>query len=174
MSPGSARVAARRTAVTEEWRCLDGITLRQDATGTWASGVPIAVETVLPDVIELRDPTRFLLHGRIADMVNVAGKRTSLVHLNYHLNAIDGVRDGAFALSDEAETGAVGRLVAFVVSPGRSAEFILGELRRRIDAAFLPRPICLVPALPRNALGKLPHGEIQRLIADARKGQGLG
>jgi acyl-coenzyme A synthetase/AMP-(fatty) acid ligase len=178
----AGQIAARRTAVTEEWRCLDGVTLRQDEAGTWASGVPIAVETILPDVIELRDPTRFLLHGRIADMVNVAGKRTSLVHLNYHLNAIDGVRDGAFALSDETETNAISRLTAFVVAPERSAEFILAELRRRIDPAFLPRPICLVPVLPRNALGKLPHNEIQRLIADARKGprkgprkgQGLG
>ncbi len=60
----AGQVAARRTAVTEEWRCLDGISLRQDAAGTWASGVPIATETVLPDVIELRDPTHFLLHGR--------------------------------------------------------------------------------------------------------------
>jgi acyl-CoA synthetase (AMP-forming)/AMP-acid ligase II len=164
----AGQIAARRTARTEEWRCLDGIALRQDATGTWASGVPIAVETLLPDMIELRDPTRFLLHGRIADMVNVAGKRTSLVHLNYHLNAIDGVVDGAFALCDEAETEAVSRLAAFVVAPGRNAEFILAELRRRIDSAFLPRPVCLVPALPRNALGKLPREEVLRLIADAR------
>jgi acyl-CoA synthetase (AMP-forming)/AMP-acid ligase II len=166
----AGQIAARRTAVTEEWRCLDGIALRHDAAGTWASGVPIATETLLPDVIELRDPTRFLLHGRIADLVDVAGKRTSLAHLNYHLNAIDGVRDGAFAISDAAEPGAVSRLVAFVVGPGLTAEFILGELRRRIDVAFLPRPVCLVPELPRNALGKLPHQEIQRLIAEARQG----
>jgi acyl-coenzyme A synthetase/AMP-(fatty) acid ligase len=162
----AGQIAARRTAVTEEWRCLDGIVLRQDEAGTWASGVPIAVETVLPDVIELRDPTRFLLHGRIADMVNVAGKRTSLVHLNYHLNAIDGVEDGAFVMPDDSD--GVGRLAAFVVAPGRGADYILSELRRRIDMAFLPRPICLVPALPRNALGKLPRDDIQRLIAQAR------
>jgi acyl-coenzyme A synthetase/AMP-(fatty) acid ligase len=168
----AGQIAARRTAVTEEWQCLDGITLRQDDTGTWASGEPIAVETLLPDVIELLDPTRFRLHGRIADMVNVAGKRTSLVHLNYHRNAIDGVRDGTFVLADEAENEGVARLTAFVVAPGRTAEFILSELRRRIDAAFLPRPVCLVPDLPRNALGKLPRQEIQRMIADARKGQG--
>jgi acyl-coenzyme A synthetase/AMP-(fatty) acid ligase len=165
----AGQIAARRTAVTEEWQCLDGIVLRQDATGTWASGVPIAVETVLPDVIELRDETKFTLHGRIADMVNVAGKRTSLVHLNYHLNAIDGVRDGAFVMSDVTDGDAVSRLAAFVVAPGCAADTILAELRRRIDAAFLPRPLCLVPALPRNALGKLPHHEIQRLIADARQ-----
>lgn len=164
----AGQVAARRTAVTEEWRCLDGITLRQDAAGTWASGAPIAVETLLPDVIELRDPERFLLHGRIADLVDVAGKRTSLAHLNYHLNAIEGVQDGAFAIS-EAEGPGVSRLAAFVVAPGRSADYILAELRRRIDVAFLPRPLCLVPALPRNALGKLPHDEIQRLIAESRK-----
>ena len=96
----AGQIAARRTALTEEWRCLDGITLRQDDAGTWASGAPIAVETLLPDVIELHDPERFLLHGRIADLVNVAGKRTSLAHLNYHLNAIDGVQDGAFAIAD--------------------------------------------------------------------------
>jgi acyl-coenzyme A synthetase/AMP-(fatty) acid ligase len=164
----AGQIAARRTAVTEEWRCLDGIVLRQHDSGTWASGVPIAVETVLPDVIELRDETHFLLHGRIADMVNVAGKRTSLVHLNYHLNAIDGVRDGAFVMPDEAQTDGVNRLAAFVVAPGRDADFILAELRRRIDPAFLPRPICLIPALPRNPLGKLPHDEVQRLIANVR------
>ncbi len=165
----AGQIAARRTALTEEWHCLDGIALRQDAAGTWASGPPIAVETRLPDVIELRDPTRFLLHGRIADMVNVAGKRTSLVHLNYHLNAIDGVRDGAFVMAADSAEAAVTRLAALVVAPGRTADFILAELRRRIDAAFLPRPIRLVRELPRNALGKLPHDEIQRLIADARR-----
>jgi acyl-CoA synthetase (AMP-forming)/AMP-acid ligase II len=165
----AGQIAARRTALTEEWRCLDGITLRHDDVGTWASGAPIAVETLLPDVIELRDPERFLLHGRIADLVDVAGKRTSLAHLNYHLNAIDGVQDGAFAIADGTAQAAVDRLTAFVVAPGRSADYILAELRRRIDVAFLPRPLCLVPALPRNALGKLPHEEIQRLIAEARK-----
>lgn len=165
----AGQIAARRTAVTEEWRCLDGITLRHDAAGIWASGAPIAVETLLPDVIELRDPERFLLHGRIADLVDVAGKRTSLAHLNYHLNAIDGVQDGAFAIADSAEQTTVSRLAAFVVAPGRSAGDILAELRRRIDVAFLPRPLCLVPELPRNALGKLPFDEIQRLIATARR-----
>ena len=33
----------------------------------------------------------------------------------------------------------------------------MNALRQRIDAAFLPRPLCLVDALPRNATGKLPR-----------------
>jgi acyl-coenzyme A synthetase/AMP-(fatty) acid ligase len=163
----AGQIAARRTAVTEEWRCLDGIALRQDDAGTWASGLPIAVETLLSDAIELRDAERFLLQGRIADLVNIAGKRASLAHLNHHLNAIEGVLDGAFfATDDDDDDDTVSRLVAFAVAPGLSAEAILAALRRRIDAAFLPRPLHLVAALPRNALGKLPREEIARLLLE--------
>ena len=163
----AGQIAARRTSATDEWRCLDGIVLRQDEAGTWASGLPIAVETLLSDVIELRDPERFLLKGRIADLVNVAGKRSSLAHLNYHLGAIDGVVDGAFLASEDTEA-AVGRLMAFAVAPGLQADDILAALRQRIEAAFLPRPLVLVDALPRNTLGKLPREEIARLLAQWR------
>ncbi|MGQ0810317.1 MAG: AMP-binding enzyme, partial [Nitrospiraceae bacterium] len=48
-----------------------------------------------------------------------------------------------------------GRLTAFVVAPGMSAAAILAKLRQRIDPAFLPRPLYLVEALPRNETGKL-------------------
>jgi acyl-coenzyme A synthetase/AMP-(fatty) acid ligase len=162
----AGQVAARRTAAGAEWRCLDGIALREDEAGIWASGAPVPVETRLQDIIELRGPERFLLHGREADMVNIAGKRTSLAHLNYHLNAIEGVRDGAF-LATEAEAGGVGRLVAFAVAPATTAREILAALRGRIDPAFLPRPLHLVETLPRNALGKLPREAVMRLLAEA-------
>ena len=111
----AGQIAVRRTALTEEWRCLDGIVLRQDAAGTWASGVPIAEETLLSDAIVLRDAERFLLRGRIADLVNIAGKRASLANLNHHLNAIDGVLDGVFVAPDDEDGDAVHRLIAFAV-----------------------------------------------------------
>jgi acyl-coenzyme A synthetase/AMP-(fatty) acid ligase len=161
----AGQIAARRTALTEEWHCLDGITLRQDDAGTWASGAPIAVETLLSDDIELHSTERFLLRGRIADLVNIAGKRASLAHLNHHLNAIDGVLDGVFVATDD-DRDTVSRLVAFAVAPGLSADAILAAMRQRIDAAFLPRPLHLVPSLPRNTLGKLPREEIMRMLAE--------
>jgi acyl-coenzyme A synthetase/AMP-(fatty) acid ligase len=169
----AGQIAARRTANGEAWRCLDGIALRQDAAGTWASGVPIAEETLLADDIELLDGERFLLRGRTADMVNIAGKRTSLLHLNHHLNAIEGVLDGAFVAFDD-ETDAAHRLIAFAVAPGLGADAILAALRRRIDATFLPRPLHLVDALPRNALGKLPREAVLRLLAESRGRMGRG
>ena len=163
----AGQIAARRTALTEAWHCLDGIALRQDAAGTWASGIPIAVETLLSDVIELHDSERFLLRGRIADLVNVAGKRTSLAYLNHHLTAIEGVLDGAFVATDDDDKD-IERVMAFAVAPGLRVADILAALRQRIDPAFLPRPLLLVAALPRNALGKLPREAVLRLIAEGK------
>jgi acyl-coenzyme A synthetase/AMP-(fatty) acid ligase len=162
----AGQIAVRRTSATNEWRCMTGIALREDERGVWAGGTSIEAEALLNDVIELHGPDRFLLHGRIADLVNIAGKRTSLAHLNYHLNSIEGVRDGVFVMPDEAGES-VTRLMAFVVAPGVAAETILAALRQRVDAAFLPRPLSLVDVLARNAVGKLPRDEILRLIAKA-------
>jgi acyl-coenzyme A synthetase/AMP-(fatty) acid ligase len=162
----AGQIAVRRTVATNEWRCMTGIALREDERGIWAGGAPIETEALLNDVIELHGPDRFLLHGRTADLVNIAGKRTSLAHLNYHLNSIEGVRDGVFVMPDEVGEG-VTRLMAFVVAPGVAPERIVAALRQRVDAAFLPRPLSLVDVLPRNAVGKLPREEILRLIAKA-------
>jgi len=116
-------------------------------------------------VIELRGRTRFLLHGRTAELVNIAGKRTSLASLNYHLNSITDVRDGVFFMPEQ-EDGAVTRLTAFVVAPGLTSEKVMNALRQRIDAAFLPRPLYLVESLPRNDTGKLPRQALSQLLTE--------
>ena len=165
----SGGIAARRTIETVEWRAMRDVALRTDGTGTWVRGGHVETEVLLADVIELRGHGKFLLHGRTADLVNIAGKRTSLAHLNYHLNSIEGVRDGAFVVpEDKGES--ISRLTAFVVAPGHTSESLMSALRQRIDAAFLPRPLCLVDALPRNATGKLPRQALAELeSALARK-----
>ena len=66
------------------------------------------------------------------------------------------MRDGVFVVPEQGD-GAVTRLMAFVVAPGMTREALMNALRERIDAAFLPRPLRLVDALPRNATGKLPR-----------------
>jgi acyl-coenzyme A synthetase/AMP-(fatty) acid ligase len=162
----AGQIASRRTVETDEWRALRGLTLRADERGTWVRGGHVEQEVLLGDVIELRGRERFLLHGRSADLVNIAGKRTSLAHLNYHLNSIEGVRDGAFVMPGE-EGGGVPRLMAFVVAPGVERAAIMDALRRRIDPAFMPRPLCLVEALPRNATGKLPRQALDELARKA-------
>ncbi len=162
----AGQVASRRTVETAEWRALPGVQLRQDERGTWVTGGHIETEVLLQDVIELRDASgdgRFLLHGRTQDMVNIAGKRTSLASLNYHLNCINGVDDGVFVMPEDAE-GMVTRLKAFAVAPGLTSETVMTALRQRIDAVFLPRPLCLVESLPRNDTGKLPLQALHHLL----------
>lgn len=159
----AGQIATRRPARCQEWRTLPGVSLYADEKGTWAKGGHVEREVLLADVIELGDRNTFVLHGRTADLVNIAGKRTSLAHLNFHLNSIEGVRDGAFVMPEE-DAGGVTRLMAFVVAPGLTSETILSALRRRIDPAFLPRPLCFVEALPRNETGKLQRGAVDELV----------
>jgi acyl-coenzyme A synthetase/AMP-(fatty) acid ligase len=136
---------------------------------TWARGGHIEQPTRMWDVLESTGEGRFLLHGRVTDLVNIAGKRSSLAYLNHQLNSIPGVEDGAF-FHAEAPGGApagVARVGACVVAPGLGAERLLAALRDRIDPAFLPRPLLFVARLPRNATGKLPQ-EALRSLASAQ------
>ena len=97
-------------------------------------------------------------------MVNIAGKRASLVELNRHLNALPGVEDGVIFIPDpEAK-----RLAALVVAPGLKRSDILRGLSDNIDPAFLPRQLRLVPALPRQETGKLPRKAVLELFASCR------
>jgi acyl-coenzyme A synthetase/AMP-(fatty) acid ligase len=106
-----------------------------------------------------------LLHGRQADLVNIAGKRTSLAYLNFQVGEIEGVRDVAFFLPDDDENG-ITRLTAFVVAPDVSQVALMADMRQRLDAVFMPRPLIRLDVLPRNALGKLPRSLLQALYEE--------
>jgi acyl-coenzyme A synthetase/AMP-(fatty) acid ligase len=159
----AGQVATRRTTVAPEWRTFAGLVLSGDGEQASVSGGHVPEPTRLADVLEVLEPTRFRLLGRSNDLVNVAGKRSSLTHLNHHLNSIEGVRDGAFWLPPDSGEAVV-RLVAVVVAPELSRESLLAALRERVDAAFLPRPILWVESLPRDPTGKLPAGRLTELV----------
>jgi len=150
---------------------LPNINLTQRDEQTWAEGGHIECATVLNDVIELTDTAHFLLHGRTQDLINIAGKRSSLVNLNYHLNSIKGVIDGAFFMPDELSHDHVTRLSACVVAPNLTASNLLAALRSKIDPVFLPRPLLFVESLPRNATGKLPREALKKLFSTTHNAQ---
>ncbi len=161
----AGQVASRRTTDGPEWQVYDGLVLSNDGAHTLVQGGHVPEPTPLADVLDVVDAQTFRLLGRSNDLINVAGKRSSLSHLNHHLNSVEGVQDGAFWLPAQDEpglghSGSVARLVAFVVAPDVPAallhEQVLRALRERLDAAFLPRRIVAVPVLPREPTGKLP------------------
>jgi acyl-coenzyme A synthetase/AMP-(fatty) acid ligase len=165
----TGQLASRRTAAGPEWHTLAEVRLRREGQTLWAEGGHIDSPTGLTDVIDLTGDglvsNTFLLHGRHADQVNIAGKRTSLAYLNQQLNAIPGVRDGVFLLPREDRPDSIHRLTALVVAPDLTPAALTQALRERIDPAFLPRPLLFVEALPRNATGKLPSQVTQDLLA---------
>jgi len=175
----TGQLASRRTSAGASWQTFPGVRLWREGEAIWAEGGHIETPTRLNDDIELvgvemasavnsSAVTTLLLHGRHADLVNIAGKRTSLGYLNHQLNAIPGVRDGVFLPPPEDQTDApesVHRLLALVVAPELTPAALLQALRERIDPVFLPRPLLFVDALPRNATGKLPSQATQAFLA---------
>ncbi len=98
--------------------------------------------------------------------MNIAGKRASLGDLNARLLSIPGVRDGVIFMP-EAPAGASSlRTAAMVVAPGMTRAQLLDALRELIDPAFLPRPLVLVDALPRNETSKLPRAAVLQHFAE--------
>jgi len=172
-STESSQLATRRTTDGPVWRLMTGVALAQTAGDslTWAHGGHVEGRVPLADLIRCEPDGRFELLGRHADMVNLAGKRTSLAYLNHQLTAIDGVLDGAFFLPHDDEVDRVGRLSAFVVAPGRTREAIMAALRERLDAVFLPRPLVLLDSLPRNSAGKLPRSALEQLYGQHVSGK---
>lgn len=179
-------LATRRTLDGAAWTLLDGVVLRphpptaaaadaacdaadmRDAAAPPSQFIGEGGHVVLPgpiaDHLRPLDGRRFLLEGRLSDVVNVGGRRASVAALSLTLQQLPGVRDGVFAMP-EAVAGREARLLALAVAPGMTRAQVLAALRSRIDAVFLPRPLLLVDALPRNAQGKLPRDEVLALAA---------
>ena len=163
-STETGQIATRRPTQTAEWQLLPGIKLIVEGDSVRACGGHIETLIAMSDMIEPITDEHFLLHGRIADLVNIAGKRHSLASLNHLLTTIPGVLDGAFYMPDEANHDHITRLAACVVAPGLDASHLLAALRKHIDPVFLPRPLLFVDALPRNSTGKLPSATLQALF----------
>lgn len=165
----AGQVATRRTTAGPAWRVYDGLALSGNGDAVVVDGGHVPQPTALADVFEVIDGQTFQLLGRSNDLINVGGKRSSLGHLNFHLNSIDGVLDGAFWMPPEplaaaGEVDRVTRPVAFVVAASSVAvadlpEAVITALRRRLDPVFVPRQVIVVPALPREpGTAKLPVG----------------
>nr|UXE46148.1 hypothetical protein Hi04_10k_c5801_00006 [uncultured bacterium] len=149
-------IASRHTIDGDPWKLYEGMSIVVDGGRGTVSGPQLPEPVRLADVIDGLGGDRFVLRGRAADMINIAGKRASLGDLNYRLQQIDGVVDGVIFQPD-GENGPVERLAALVVAPTLTREQLLGALRQAVDPVFLPRPLYLVQALPRNETSKLPR-----------------
>lgn len=159
-------VATRRTVDGPVWTTMRDVRIEVRGGEFHAYGGHVQPGPLADRLRPITDST-FELEGRAGDVVNIGGKRASLEGLNRMLLSIDGVIDGAiFEPPPVAGSTREQRLIALVVAPAITRAELLAALRAQIDAAFLPRPLLRVDALPRNAQGKLPRAE---LLAVAEK-----
>jgi acyl-coenzyme A synthetase/AMP-(fatty) acid ligase len=157
------QIATRRPSQRTEWEALDGFTLASGPDATLVSDAALHSPQPLNDVVELLDATHFRLIDRGTHLINIFGKRSSLSFLNQLLLQVPGGQDGVFYLPESERDDL--RPAAFVVAPGCSADAIVAALRPHVDPVFLPRPLVLVDALPRDANGKVLARTLQLLAA---------
>ena len=173
-STETSQLAVRRPLDGPAWRLFPGVRLEQQGETTFASGGHVEGRVPMSDVIERVGEEGFILHGRKTDMVNIAGRRSSLAYLNHQLAQVPGIEDGAFFLPKPVEVPGghaplvpeVERLCLVVQAPGMSTRAILDGLRPYVEAVFLPRPLIQVEHMPRNETGKLPQQALQALYAE--------
>jgi acyl-coenzyme A synthetase/AMP-(fatty) acid ligase len=159
----AGQIAARTTTDGEKWTLFPGVRLINNGDVVIAQDGHVGSPRQLNDVIDLVGDDQFILYGRTSDLIDVAGKRTSLAHLNFQLNAIEGISDGLFFLPDGGSgQQAVQRLAAYVVTELNAAQ-VLAQLRLRIDPVFLPRPLKIVPMIERNATGKVTQDLFRKI-----------
>jgi len=161
----SGMLATRNTASETLWRLSDVFHLEPREDGVEVQGRHLPGNFILPDVIKRVGERHFEWLGRHQDMINIAGKRGSLSDLNQRLTSITGVLDGIVFLPEHDSA----RLAAMVVAPDLSPADIIEALRPQVEPVFLPRPICMIPALPRQETGKLAKKDVLKLFAETRK-----
>ncbi|NVK56208.1 MAG: acyl-CoA synthetase [Alteromonadaceae bacterium] len=161
-------MAVRQTAVENSWLKFSGIHFSRQANTTTATAEHLPEATELQDVIQLQQDNRFVLAGRASDLVKIAGKRGSLFTINQTLLRYKGLEDGIVFYPQGANQ--VTRLVAIVaLKDGVQKTDLLAFLKQHLDSAFVPRPVYVVDALPRETNGKLLRKSIDALHATLRK-----
>ena len=176
-STETSQLGVRRPLDGPAWRLFPGVRLEQEGDTTFASGGHVEGRVPMSDLIELVGEEGFILHGRKTDMVNIAGRRSSLAYLNHQLAQVPGIQDGAFFLPQPVDLPGshapmvpeVERLCLVVQAPGMTGRQILDGLRPYVEAVFLPRPLIQVERMPRNETGKLPQQALQALYAEHQR-----
>ncbi len=164
----AGQVATRHTTASPTWTTYGELRIQPqtDAQGDesfWVQGGHVFEATQLADVLELDDARQFRLFGRRGDLIHVAGRRSSLAHLNHHLNSIEGVEDGAFWMPEDDPDGGIVRPVVFVVAPTLTRAQLIAALQARLDSVFVPRRVLMLDAIPHEGTGKITVATLQGL-----------
>ena len=153
-------IATRTPSQKNEWHLLSGITISySEPYEVQAKHLPHA--EAFHDKIIMSSPQYFRLLGRSDDIIDIAGKRTSLSGLNQQVLAIEGVIDAVVFIPE-------GRLrLAALVKSSLSQHQLKLALSKVIDDIFIPRPLLLVSHIERGPTGKISKASLMEQFLNA-------
>jgi acyl-coenzyme A synthetase/AMP-(fatty) acid ligase len=162
-STETGQIAYRRTTQSNDWQLMGDLVISSHDQGFAVRGEHLPNFVHLTDIIEIKGAHSFELIGRSQDMVNIAGKRSSLTYLNTILRSIPGLREGVFFSPSTSATDQ-NRLALIYVSDTLTEEVLRKALRQFIEPVFLPRPMIKVEEIPRNPTGKVLQNALDLLV----------
>lgn len=168
-STETGAIATRRTTESSSWSPLPGVRLESISHCTQVWGKHFSSPQRLGDQVTIDDGGSFVLLGREADLIKIAGRRASLSGLNELLQEMPGLGDGVFYLPSTDNPAE--RLVLIHSGQALERAFMDAWLRERMDAAFLPRTIIRVDRLPRSGAGKIPRASLDEIYAAWARGR---
>ena len=113
--------------------------------------------------------TKYRVHGRVDDTMNLSGIKVSSAEIEEVLNGIDGIQETA-AVAVSPKDGGPSQLVIYTVLTASEAapakqelhETLQAELSQRLNPLFRIHDVVIVEALPRTASNKI----MRRLLRD--------
>mgnify|MGYP006266101713 FL=1 len=150
------------------WRWFDGILVREDEQGVIIESTYFSGDRRIQDHLDLHLDGQFEIRGRNVDMINIGGKRTSLLSLNHLLHQYPGILGGTFLQLEDANR-IRNRLVAIVEGPGIDIDGLDRYLRNHLDPVFVPKRLIKLDQLPRTQTGKVQRQVLQEIVQNIEK-----
>ncbi|HTV03360.1 MAG TPA: class I adenylate-forming enzyme family protein [Luteitalea sp.] len=158
--PGSGRVRVSGPNVIERYAVpMDGAGDEADSRGPLTNGAFLTSDYARRD-----DDGLFVLTGRAASFVNVAGRKVVPQEVEAILLSLPGVAEAvALAVEDPVRGQALG--ACLVSAQTWDARSVRQALAMRLAPYKLPRVVVVVDALPLTDRGKVDRRAIERLLA---------
>ncbi len=121
---------------------------------------PISGPIATGDTAEWTSAGRLRLTGRVAGLLNVAGRRIQAAGLEHEIQRLPGVREAAVVGVPESVRG--DRVVVFVVTDGRRLE------ANTLPRGVRPREVRYLDALPYTERGKLDRRRLLAMVDTTR------
>jgi long-chain acyl-CoA synthetase len=109
------------------------------------------------DLASIAEDGLVTITGRIDELVNVGGERTSAIEIESAIRRVNGVRNVAVLIVSDDLYGVACIAYVEVVGSDVTEDEILGALRRLVSPHKIPRELHVIPALPLN-----PHGKVDK------------